>query len=227
MKELSIFVDESGDFGDYERHCPYYAVSLILHEQNKNISEAVNQLDLAFQTIGLTSHTLHTSPLIRGEKIYADESLNYRVKIFNIFLNFVRKIGIKYKNIILNKKEAGSQNYINGGISKKIALYLRENLEYFSSFDKITIYYDNGQTELKKILVSVFNAVVGGNIEFKKDVSPCDYKLFQAADFICTLGVLEHKLNDGKSLNVSEIYFFESERELYRNYLKRVKKLEF
>jgi hypothetical protein len=24
MKELSIFVDESGNFGDYEKHTPYY-----------------------------------------------------------------------------------------------------------------------------------------------------------------------------------------------------------
>ena len=28
MKELSIFVDESGDFGKYEKHSPYYTLSV-------------------------------------------------------------------------------------------------------------------------------------------------------------------------------------------------------
>ena len=27
MKELSIFVDESGDFGDYAEHSSYYIIS--------------------------------------------------------------------------------------------------------------------------------------------------------------------------------------------------------
>jgi len=30
LKELSIFVDESGDFGSYEYHNPYYIVTLVL-----------------------------------------------------------------------------------------------------------------------------------------------------------------------------------------------------
>lgn len=27
MKELSIFIDESGDFGEYDYHSPWYIVS--------------------------------------------------------------------------------------------------------------------------------------------------------------------------------------------------------
>ena len=33
MRELSIFVDESGDFGEYEKHSPYYIVSMVFHDQ--------------------------------------------------------------------------------------------------------------------------------------------------------------------------------------------------
>ena len=33
-KRLSVFIDESGDFGTYEVHAPYYLVSMILHNQN-------------------------------------------------------------------------------------------------------------------------------------------------------------------------------------------------
>lgn len=29
MNDLSIFVDESGDFGKYARHSPYYIVTMV------------------------------------------------------------------------------------------------------------------------------------------------------------------------------------------------------
>ena len=33
MKELSVFVDESGDWGEYDFHAPYYIISLVLHDK--------------------------------------------------------------------------------------------------------------------------------------------------------------------------------------------------
>ena len=37
MHELSIFVDESGDFGKYAKHSPYYAVTMVFHDQDADI----------------------------------------------------------------------------------------------------------------------------------------------------------------------------------------------
>ena len=39
MKKLSIFVDESGDFGEYSPHSPYYIITMVLHDQSKDISK--------------------------------------------------------------------------------------------------------------------------------------------------------------------------------------------
>ncbi len=44
MRDLSIFVDESGDFGAYESHCPKYLVTLVFHDQDKDISEHIKLL---------------------------------------------------------------------------------------------------------------------------------------------------------------------------------------
>ena len=41
MRELSVFVDESGDFGDYEKHAPYYIITMILHDQSVDISAEI------------------------------------------------------------------------------------------------------------------------------------------------------------------------------------------
>ena len=42
MKELSIFVDESGDFGEYAQHAPYYIITMVFHDQANDISQNVN-----------------------------------------------------------------------------------------------------------------------------------------------------------------------------------------
>ena len=44
-KILSVFIDESGDFGPYEAHAPYYLVSMILNNQSTDISEKVKLFD--------------------------------------------------------------------------------------------------------------------------------------------------------------------------------------
>ena len=47
MKELSIFVDESGDFGEYDYRAPFYIISMVIHEQDSNINS-----DLFCQYLG-------------------------------------------------------------------------------------------------------------------------------------------------------------------------------
>lgn len=50
------------------------------------------------------------------------------------------------------------------------------------------VIYDNGQTQVTKIITSVFNTLFA-NVEMRK-VRPVDYKLFQVADLICTLEMI-------------------------------------
>ena len=37
MAELSVFIDESGNFGPYEHHAPHYIITLVFHSQDKVI----------------------------------------------------------------------------------------------------------------------------------------------------------------------------------------------
>ena len=48
LQKLSIFVDESGDFGEYQPHSPYYIVTMVIHEQEKSISENIEKLNSFF-----------------------------------------------------------------------------------------------------------------------------------------------------------------------------------
>ena len=73
MLELSIFVDESGDFGVYEPHAPVYLITLVLHDQSKDISVPIEHLRRKVVERGLPAdHAIHTGPLIRREGEYKD-----------------------------------------------------------------------------------------------------------------------------------------------------------
>ena len=52
---LSIFVDESGDFGKIDKKSPYYYVTLVFHEQNIDISDSVDILDTTIRFFRYTT----------------------------------------------------------------------------------------------------------------------------------------------------------------------------
>ena len=71
MKELSIFVDESGDFGEYAQHAPYYIITMVFHDQSNDISSNINILNNALRQIGYgDEQAVHTEPLICREPPY-------------------------------------------------------------------------------------------------------------------------------------------------------------
>lgn len=135
--------------------------------------------------------------------------------------HFTRKIPISYICAKIKKHECLDEVDITTKLSKSISCVLRDHIEYFESFDKIIVYYDNGQIELTKILTSLFNALLS-NVEFRR-VKPSDYKLFQVADLVCTLELLIEKARLSSFSN-SEREFFHSERDFKRDNYKYISK---
>lgn len=217
MSELSIFIDESGDFGEYDYRAPYYIIALVMHDQNINIVEDLQTFEQAMSNLGLSNHCIHTGAIIRQEEEYRFMKLADRQKILKRTMTFIRHIDIKYKTVYIEKKHIIDEVEAAGKLSKKIAVFIKENQEYFFSFDKVKIYYDNGQIEVNKILASVFSSLLE-NVEFRK-VIPSDYRLFQVADLVCAMQLLELKMIN-HALSKSEKYFFVDERTLKKNYLK-------
>lgn len=225
MEELSIFVDESGDFGAYESHAPYYLVTFVFHEQSNNIADDVKRFNDSLFDLGICNRSIHAGPLIRREEDYENESLETRRQIFNRSFNFTRKVEIMYHTFLVEKRQLSGNLDLYLSLSKQISGFLSAHLTYFMKFDKIILYYDNGQMELTKLLASVFASQVS-NVEFRK-VLPANYKLFQSADLICTLELIAQK-EARHLLSNSEIKFFRNGSVLKKNYLKplRQKRLD-
>lgn len=220
-KILSIFIDESGDFGAYESHCPYYLVSMVMHDQRIEIKDNLICLDEHLQRLGYPNHAIHTGPLIRREAVYANDTVESRKKLFNSLFHFTRQLNFRYICVSIRKSECRDEIDMASHLSRAISEELRRNKEYLESFDKVIIYYDNGQIELTKILTSIFNSLFF-NVEFRK-VQPVNYRLFQVADLICTLELLSIKERN-HLLTKSEEMFFGSVKELKKSYLKPLQK---
>jgi len=219
VKELSIFVDESGDFGDYLNYCPYYIVLLVFHDQSIDISSNIKRLDEKFRHTKLPDGPVHAGPLIRNEGIYKRLTLQERRFLFNALYYFTKNTNISYIPIIVEKKQLDSKFDLHRRINKYLSNFLKDNLDVFLACERIVVYYDNGQMDLTKILASAFDTIIG-DVEFKKAV-PVKYKLSQAADMLCMLELLSIK-SDRKALSNSELLFFKSAKELNKSYLRGV-----
>lgn len=224
MRELSIFVDESGDFGPYSEHSPYYLVTLIFHDQSKDITKQIKILDNELRKLGFENHAVHTEPLIRREESYKYLGPNDRRSIFTKLYYFTCGCDIKYKSFAYSKKEFKNTTKLAERMVKDLSLFIRENFYYFQQFDRVVLYYDNGQHELSRILDQVLSTEL--SFYDKKRVLPINYRLFQAADLICTLELLSIKISKG-NLTRSEELLFHSKRELKKDFLRGIRKKEF
>ena len=164
IKRLNIFIDESGDFGFTKGSSELYAISFTIHESNNHIT---NELQYLNDRLNKQNYNgmLHLAYLVAKRDDYASFDLDQRQKIFWTIFNFARKVPVKLKTIILDKKYMNNKSQLNKAISIEINKFIKENQSYF---EKIVIYYDNEQETLSTILDIVFatNEKVERRIEF-------------------------------------------------------------
>ncbi len=225
MTSLSIFVDESGDFGAYNHITPYYIITMILHDQAMDISEQVQNLNFKVRSLGYDEKSaIHTAPLIRREQTYANESPNKRRALFASLFFFTMRCPIRYRTFVFEKRLFEDAFSLEGRMAKELSSFIRDNLTFFQKFNDVILYYDNGQTELNRILNFALSTELS-TYSYRK-VLPINYKLFQAADLICTLKLLDLKCEHGE-LSRSEQLMFHSKRELRKQFIKPLQKKKF
>lgn len=145
-----------------------------------------------------------------------------RRAIFRLLMAFLHRCEVTSHSWVFSKRELGNSDLLVSRMSREIGALIREEYTFFADWERIVIYYDNGQKELTNLVNSVFNAHLT-NVEIRK-VVPSDYSLFQVADLCCTLSLVRHKITS-TGLSTSEKDFFSTpgtsaERALKKGYLK-------
>ena len=212
IKRLNIFIDESGDFGFVDGSSDLYAVLFTLHESSDPITGELNYLNESLNKQNYDG-MLHLAYLIAKRADYADYTLAQRQKIFWTIFNFARKVPVKLKTIILDKRYMNNKSQLNKAIFTEISKFVADNKKYFDTFDKIVIYYDNGQETLGTILDIIF--VSDDKIERRIEFDHKAKRLFQVSDMLTFIDKLDYKYYNNMPFTKAEKYFFTNQEIVY------------
>ena len=222
MKRLNIFIDETGEFGFGKGSSELYGVSFTFHEQQDDIMVELNKLNKRLREIGYTE-MIHMADLIMNRKEYKSFDIKKRKSIFNSIYQFSRRIPVKYKTIIIDKRYTDNRTVLRQRISMEINKMIKEHETYFERFDKIVMYYDNGQEVLGTILDSIFYRFDG--FEHRVDFDHKEKRLFQVSDMLTFVDKYDYKYKNKIPFTEGEKFFFSVED--IRRVLKELNKKRF
>lgn len=154
--------------------------------------------------------------------------LSDRRSIFRVLVDFVHRCDVTYHSWVFSKRELDDSDRLVSAMSRELGAWIRAEYEFFARWERIVIYYDNGQKEITNLVNSVFNAHLSVEV---RNVVPSDYSLFQMADLCCTMALLRKKI-ETVGLSSSERAFFatpkaSAERALKKGYFKTLDRKRF
>ncbi len=229
MSELGIFIDESGilEINDSlkDKLRDLYIVSFVFHDKSIQIDRYIEEFENFLVENGFDSQIpIHTMPLIRQQKPYSELDGNERRKLFHHLFQFMRKLKVKHKTFVCDKKYCSTKKAIKQRLEFYIKKMIDDNYDYFNKFDEIVIYYDRGQNYLTKILHNAFSKNLN-NYRFKEDVFQGKYRLLQCADMVCSLELIKQRKEKNEHIKAVDD-FFKSAGKYHKNYGKVYVELE-
>lgn len=218
--ELSIFADESGDRGGLSK---YYLLTLVFHDQSKSILDAVGVYEDSLRERNLPNIPFHSEPLLNGHGDYELLDVATRKKLLISFGAMVRHLPISYKTFAYKRGEVEDPSKLSAKMKRDISGIIFDNLEFFQSFDDVKVYYDNGQDIVKRALDQSVGFALSKNAVEQKRTSMTDYRLEQAADYLCTIELAAIKYaakEDGATYDK----FFGGIGSFKKNWLKQMRR---
>lgn len=220
MRELSIFIDESGSDDLRER---YYLVAFVFHEQDNSIVQGIKKYERAVADSGLPLLPFHASPLMNGKDQFKDLDIVERKRMFSLFRVMFRHLPISYKVFVFRTNRYRSLKQIADAMRREIIDFIFENLSWFQRFDAVKIYYDGGQGSVSSALHKAIDYALAKNAVVYKPTTSSDYYLAQAADYICTIEFTCLKYQTSKQTNTDQ-KFFGGSTAFKKGLLKEVRK---
>lgn len=204
-RRLNIFIDESGDFGFVNGSSDLYAVSFTLHESKDSIENDLKYLNEKLEQLDYDG-MIHLAYLVAKRGDYSHFTLERRKSIFWAIFYFSSRAKVKIKTIVVDKKYLNKKPQLNTALAKEISKFIENNKEYINSFEKVVIYYDNGQETLATILDTLFAS--NQNVERRIDFDHKQKRLFQVSDMLTVIDKLDYKRINNIPFTKNEKYFF-------------------
>ena len=220
-RDLSIFVDESGDRGGKAR---YYLLTLVIHDQADSISDKVARYEESLLRSDLPNIPFHSEPLLNGHGPYRGMSLEQRKKMLYSFNVLVQRLPIKYATFAYRRSEFDDLAKLTARMKRDISGLLFDHLDFFQAFDDVKVYYDNGQNIVKRALDQSFGFALSKGVLERRKTSMTDYRLEQAADYLCTIELAAIKYAAKEDGGGTYNKFFGGIGPFKRNWLKQARR---
>ena len=205
IKRLNIFIDESGDCGVAKGSSDLYAGSFTLHESSNSIENELKYLNRKLDELNYDG-MIHLAYLVAKRGDYSHFDLERRKSIFWAIFYFSNRVKAKIRTVIIDKKYINKKMQLNMALAREIGQFINDNKAYFDTFDKIVIYYDNGQETLATILDTLF--ATNPKVERKIEFDHIKKRLFQVSDMLTVIDKLEYKRKNNITFTKAEKYFF-------------------
>lgn len=205
IKRLNIFIDESGDFGFVKGSSDLYAVSFTLYESSNSIENELKYLNRKLDELNYYG-MIHLAYLVAKRGDYSQFDLERRKSIFWAIFYFSNRVKVKIRTVIIYKKYINKKMQLNMALAREIGQFINDNKAYFDTFDKIVIYYDNGQETLVTILDTLF--ATNPKVERKIGFDHTKKRLFQVSDMLTVIDKLDYKRKNNIAFTKAEKYFF-------------------
>lgn len=219
--ELSVFVDESGDAGELS---DYYLITLVFHDQSDSLELPVSRYEQGLADSGLPDIPMHLGPLMNGKDTYKDLAAQTRRKLLSRFALLIDHLPFRYITLSYKKSDFadGSAPMVTR-MKRDLTNTLFDHLDYLQRFDAVKIYYDNGQSLVTDVLHDAFEYVLARAAIVYRDASPAEYRLFQVADYACTLELASLKY-DSHHESRTDLRFLGKRRTFMKNFLKKLRR---
>lgn len=220
MEELSIFVDESGDVGETST---YYLITIVLHDQSEDIGQILAPYEADLRARQIDDIPMHLGPLLNGNDDYKGLGVSTRKALLNGFRVMAGKLPFQYVTFAYRKSEFADYESLLSSMKRDLILSIFDNIDFFQKFRKIKVYYDNGQSVVTNALHDAVEYALAREAVIYRDAKPADYRLFQLADYICTLELTALKYQAHADTTTDRM-FFGQWGSFKKNYLRKLRK---
>ena len=223
MRELSIFVDESGADG---LDSNYYLLTLVLHEQEEPLAGVIAPYERALGDKRLPNIPFHMSPLLNGHDEYEGMDSSERASLLSSFMLFFHHLPIRYKTFSYRKRKFADAEHLSERMRRDVVNFLFDNLDYLQQFDRVKVYYDGGQHAVTQAIHDALEYALAREAVVYRAATPSEYRLSQAADYACAVELTALKYQAHEE-TTTDRRFFGSWGTFRRNVLKTVRKKAF
>lgn len=225
MNGIEIYIDESGDFGPFDERCPFYIVTMVFHEMIDTLYSQIQELEYCLSLLGFEDHCIHSSPAIRGEDEYYGMDVVLRRKVMSNFAGFVRRTNLRYKCFFIKKQPGSTEEAIVQSLRDVFDPFFLRYFDRLAAYSLITVAYDKGQKLLSRLITETFQRRFN-TVRLTK-VLPIHSRIFQVADYICSIKRMSYRLESTGTLAKSEMVFFGTEANFRKNWFKPLLKQEW